>query len=42
VAFLARNTAIYRRVVVGAGSLAIALVALVWLAERGLNIKLLV
>jgi hypothetical protein len=41
-AFLARNTMVYRRVVVGAGSLVIVLVALVWLAERGLNIKLLV
>jgi len=40
-AFLARNTTVYRRVVVGAGSVGIALVALVWLAERGLNIKLL-
>jgi hypothetical protein len=40
-AFLARHTLLYRRGVVGAGSLAIALLALVWLAERGLDIKLI-
>jgi hypothetical protein len=40
-AFLARHSMIYRRGVLGAGSLAIALLALVWLAERGLDIKLL-
>jgi hypothetical protein len=40
-AFLARHTLVYRRGVVGAGSLAIALLALVWLAERGLDIKLM-
>jgi hypothetical protein len=40
-AFLARGTVVYRRGVLGAGSLAIALLALVWLAERGLDIKLL-
>ena len=32
---------VYRWGILGAGSLAIALLALVWLAERGLDIKLL-
>jgi hypothetical protein len=40
-AFLARHTMVYRKGVLGAGSFAIALLALVWLAERGLDIKLL-
>ena len=40
-AFLARHSMVYRRGVLGAGSLAIALLALVWLAERGLDIRLL-
>lgn len=40
-AFLARDSVVYRKGVLGAGSFAIALLALVWLAERGLDIKLL-
>jgi hypothetical protein len=40
-AFLARNTTAYRKGVLGAGSCAIALLALAWLAERGLDVKLL-
>jgi hypothetical protein len=40
-AFLARNSMVYRKGVLGAGSFVIALLALVWLAERGLDIKLL-
>lgn len=40
-AFLARNTALYRRGILGAGSCMIALLALAWLAERGLDVKLL-
>ncbi|CAH0178986.1 hypothetical protein SRABI118_01186 [Massilia sp. Bi118] len=40
-AFLARNTVLYRRGMLGAGSSLILLLALVWLAERGLDVKLL-
>jgi len=40
-AFLARNTVLYRRGVLGVGSCLIVLVALAWLAERGLDVKLL-
>jgi hypothetical protein len=40
-AFLARNTVLYRRGLLGAGSSLIALLALVWLVERGLDVKLL-
>ena len=40
-AFLSRNSVIYRRGILGAGSFMIALVALVWLMERGLNVRLL-
>jgi hypothetical protein len=40
-AFLARNTVLYRRGILGAGSCMIALLALAWLAERGLDVKLL-
>jgi hypothetical protein len=40
-AFLVRNTVVYRRGVLGAGSCLIALLALAWLAERGLDVKLL-
>ncbi|MFP5393835.1 MAG: HupE/UreJ family protein, partial [Gammaproteobacteria bacterium] len=40
-AFLLRHTRFYRHVVVGAGSLAIAFVASVWLAERALDVRLL-
>jgi hypothetical protein len=40
-AFLARDTLAYRKGIFNGGSLAIALLALVWLAERGLDVKLL-
>jgi hypothetical protein len=40
-AFLARNTVLYRRGLLGAGSCLIALLALAWLIERGLDVKLL-
>jgi hypothetical protein len=40
-AFLARNTMLYRRGLLGAGSSLIVLLALVWLVERGLDVKLL-
>jgi hypothetical protein len=40
-AFLARNTVLYRRGLLGAGSSLIVLLALVWLVERGLDVKLL-
>jgi hypothetical protein len=40
-AFLARHSALYRKGVLGAGSCMIALLALAWLAERGLDLKLL-
>ena len=40
-AFLARNTMLYRRGILGAGSCMIALLALAWLAERGFDVKLL-
>jgi HupE / UreJ protein len=40
-AFLLRNTVVYRRGILGAGSCLIALLALAWLAERGLDVKLL-
>jgi hypothetical protein len=40
-AFLARNTFVYRRGILGIGSCLIALLALAWLAERGLDVKLL-
>ena len=39
-AFLLRNAAVYRKGVLGAGSCLIALMALVWLAERGLDVRL--
>lgn len=40
-AYLARNTALYRRGVLGLGSCLIVLVALAWLVERGMDVKLL-
>jgi hypothetical protein len=40
-AFLARNTLLYRRGLLGAGSSLIVLVALVWLVERGFDLRLL-
>lgn len=40
-AWWARDTTLYRRGVVGAGSVAIALLALLWLAERALDLKIL-
>jgi hypothetical protein len=40
-AFLARNSKLYRHGLLGAGSCMIALLALTWLAERGLDVKLL-
>jgi hypothetical protein len=40
-AFLARNTALYRKGLLSAGSSLIVLLALVWLVERGLDVKLL-
>jgi hypothetical protein len=40
-AFLARHSALYRKGILGAGSCMIALLALAWLAERGLDVKLL-
>jgi hypothetical protein len=39
-AFLARNTLFYRRAVLIGGSVAIALVASIWLVERALDLKL--
>jgi len=40
-AYLLRRGAFYRRVVLGGGSALIALLAMVWLAERALDLKLL-
>jgi hypothetical protein len=40
-AFLARNTVAYRKAIFSGGSALIALVALVWLAERGLDIQIM-
>jgi hypothetical protein len=40
-AFLARNTSLYRKGMLGAGSSLIVVLALVWLVERGLDLKLL-
>ena len=40
-AFALRRTRFYRRWVMGAGSIAIALLALVWLVERAFEVKLL-
>ena len=40
-AFLARNTVAYRKAIFTGGSALIALVALVWLAERGLDIQIM-
>jgi hypothetical protein len=40
-AFLARNTALYRKGLLGAGSSLIVLLALVWLVERGFDLRLL-
>jgi len=40
-AYLARNTVLYRRGVLGLGSCVIVLVALAWLVERGMDVKLL-
>jgi hypothetical protein len=41
VAYALRATALYRRVIVVAGSAAIAIVALVWLVERAFNLRLI-
>jgi hypothetical protein len=41
VAFLVRHTVFYRKGILGAGSCVIALLALAWLTERGLDVKLL-
>jgi hypothetical protein len=41
VAFLLRDTWFYRKVVLIAGSIVIAVLAFVWLAERALNLKLI-
>ncbi|RYE96019.1 MAG: HupE/UreJ family protein, partial [Oxalobacteraceae bacterium] len=40
-AYLARNTLLYRRGVLGLGSCLIVLVALAWLVERSMDVKLL-
>jgi hypothetical protein len=40
-AFLARNTALYRKGLLGAGSSLIVVLALVWLVERGFDLRLL-
>ena len=40
-AYLARNTVLYRRGVLGLGSCLIVLVALAWLVERSMDVKLL-
>ena len=40
-AFLARNTAFYRKAVLHGGSALILVIALVWLAERALNLNIL-
>ena len=40
-AFLARNTAFYRKAVLYGGSALILVIALVWLAERAFNLKIL-
>jgi hypothetical protein len=40
-AYLARNTVAYRKGVLGLGSCLIVLVALAWLVERGMDVKLL-
>jgi len=40
-AFLARNTAFYRKAVLLGGSALILVIALVWLAERAFNLKIL-
>lgn len=40
-AYLVRNTVLYRRGVLGLGSCVIVLVALAWLVERGMDVKLL-
>lgn len=40
-AFALRRTATYRQGVIGAGSVAIAVLAVAWLTERSLNLKLL-
>lgn len=38
-AYLVRESWLYRRAILGAGSLAVALVAFVWLVERGLGVS---
>jgi hypothetical protein len=40
-AFMLRNSAVYRKGILGVGSCMIALLALAWLVERGLDLKLL-
>lgn len=40
-AFMVRRSGIYRKVIVRAGSALIALVALLWLAERLFDIRLI-
>ena len=39
--FLLRHTAFYRRGILYGGSLLITVLALIWLAERALNLKLI-
>jgi len=39
-AFVLRGSVLYRRYAVGAGSIAIALVATVWLVERSLDVRI--
>ena len=40
IAFALRHTAFYRRIILVGGSIVIALLALIWLAERALDVKL--
>jgi hypothetical protein len=41
VAYALRNTRFYARIVFAGGSIVIALLATIWLAERALNIKVI-
>jgi hypothetical protein len=41
VAYVLRDTLLYRRIVLTGGSIVIAIVAAVWFAERAFNLKVL-
>jgi hypothetical protein len=41
IAYVLRHTALYRKVILTGGSILIAILAAIWLAERALDLKLI-